>query len=164
MALSFSIAGPEDAPELLALENAAAANLASLHGRPASATSERAFLFQMSYARVIAARADGRIVGKLFLQTRKPWAIDITYFTPVKKAIYLTGMAVIPFAQRQGVGRAMLEEAERQVREWPAEAIRLDAFDAPHGAGGFYAKCGFRECGRRVYRDSPLIYFERILV
>ena len=48
-------------------------------------------------------------------------------------------------------------------RAWPADAIRLDAYDADAGTGEFYRKCGFRECGRRVYRGTPLIYYELVL-
>jgi hypothetical protein len=48
-------------------------------------------------------------------------------------------------------------------RAWPSQAIRLDAYDADAGAGGFYAKCGFREVGRVTYRTVPLIYFELLL-
>jgi GNAT superfamily N-acetyltransferase len=69
-------------------------------------------------------------------------------------------MAVHPELQRNGVGRLLLKEAEAIARAWPADAIRLDAFDAEAGAGGFYAKCGWREVGRVTYRKDPLIYFE----
>ena len=97
------------------------------------------------------------------LQTKKPWAIDVSYFTPVKKAIYLTGMAVIPTMQRKGIGRALLKEAASQTRAWTANAIRLDAFDAAAGAEAFYAKCGFTERGRVIFRKAPLVYFELIV-
>ena len=40
-------------------------------------------------------------------------------------------------------------------RAWPADAIRLDAYDAAAGAGGFYAKFGCTEVGRVSYRDTP---------
>jgi hypothetical protein len=53
--------------------------------------------------------------------------------------------------------------AEEAVRAWPGQAIRLDAFDAEAGAGGFYAKCGYREVGRTIFRSVPLIYFEKLL-
>lgn len=56
-----------------------------------------------------------------------------------------------------------MTEAERVAQEWPADAIRLDAYDAEAGAGDFYRKCGFREVGRVSYRGVPLIYFERML-
>jgi hypothetical protein len=46
---------------------------------------------------------------------------------------------------------------------WPADAIRLDAWDAQAGAGEFYRKCGYREVGRAAYRKTRLIYFELAL-
>jgi hypothetical protein len=49
------------------------------------------------------------------------------------------------------------------VREWPADAIRLDAYDGASGGGPFYRKCGFTEVGRTVYRSTPLVYFEYLL-
>jgi hypothetical protein len=48
-------------------------------------------------------------------------------------------------------------------RAWPADAIRLDAFDAEAGAGCFYRKCGFREIARVTYKGAPLVYFELVL-
>jgi hypothetical protein len=53
-----------------------------------------------------------------------------------------------------------VEAAKKIVKEWPASAIFLDAYDAEAGAGEFYRKCGFREVGRASYRGAPLIYFE----
>jgi GNAT superfamily N-acetyltransferase len=109
------------------------------------------------------ARNSSGIVGTLQLQTKKPWAIDVSYFTAVKKALYLTGMAVALTHQKKGIGRLLLDEAIKQARSWPADAVRLDAYDHAAGAGDFYAKCGFREVGRVTYRQSPLIYFEMVL-
>jgi hypothetical protein len=48
-------------------------------------------------------------------------------------------------------------------RSWPADAVRLDAFDAEAGAGGFYARCGWSEVGQTSYRDTRLIYYEFLL-
>jgi GNAT superfamily N-acetyltransferase len=107
---------------------------------------------------------DGRhIVTVLRLVTRKPWAIDVAYFTPVKRPLYLTGMAVAVGRRRQGLGRLALEDASAVAETWPADAIRLDAFDADAGAGEFYARCGFAERGRVVYKGDPLVYYERIV-
>ena len=117
----------------------------------------------MRYARVLIARRGKTIAGTLRLANKKPWAIDVSYFTPVKKAIYLTSMAVLPKLQRQGIGRLLLQEAIAQARTWPADAIRLDAFDADAGAGDFYARCGFRETARVAYKKDPLVYFELVL-
>ena len=114
-------------------------------------------------SRVLVARQGRIIAGTLRLATKKPWAIDAEYFTPVRRPLYLVDMAVRPDAQGQGVGRRLLAEAARLATAWPADAIRLDAYDAPAGAGGFYAKCGYREVGRVTYRGTPLIYFELVV-
>ena len=75
----------------------------------------------------------------------------------------MTDMAVAPRWQRLGVGRRCLEQARIIASQWPAEAIRLDAYDGPAGAGGFYAKCGFIERGRVSYRSTKLVYYEMML-
>ena len=71
--------------------------------------------------------------------------------------------ALSQITREKSVDRALLAEAEAEVRQWPGQAIRLDAYDAPAGAGDFYRKCGFREVGRVVYRGVPLVYFELLL-
>ena len=114
-------------------------------------------------SRVLVARDADRIVGTLRLATKKPWAIDRAYFANVRRPLYLTDMAVLPSHQRKGIGRFMLAEAATVARQWPGDAIRLDAYDAPAGAGTFYAKCGYRQVGRKTYRGVPLLYFELLL-
>jgi|SRR5579863_7055054 len=165
MKIVFAIAERGDAIELAALHTAVADDLTQRYGRGpwSSHTTEKGVLFGMRHSRVIVARSGKRIVGTLHLPTKKPWAIDVSYFSPVKKALYLISMAVLPEMQRRGIGRSLIEEAVKQARAWPANAIRLDAFDADAGAGAFYAKCGFREVGRVTYRKAPLIYFEWLL-
>ena len=71
-------------------------------------------------------------------------------------------MAVLPGRQRQGIGRKLMVEAQNVAWSWPADAIRLDAYDSPAGAVGFYEKCGCAKRGRVVYRDVPLVYFELV--
>jgi predicted N-acetyltransferase YhbS len=70
---------------------------------------------------------------------------------------------VTPKLQRHGIGRGLIEQAIEQARSWPADAIRLDAFDAVAGAEQFYARCGFRKVAHVIYRKNPLIYFEYVL-
>ena len=105
----------------------------------------------------------GRIVSALRLQTKRPWAIDASYFTHVERPLYLVAMVVAVPRQRSGLGRNALRDAHDVARSWPADAIRLDAFDAPAGAGPFYASCGYQERGRVRYKGNPLIYFELLL-
>jgi GNAT superfamily N-acetyltransferase len=112
---------------------------------------------------VFVARQGDEIVGTLRLATKKPWAIDTSYFTKCRTPLYLLAMAVLPTKQRRGIGRRCLKEVRRIAQEWPADAIRLDAYDAEAGAGGFYACCSYAERGRRTYRDAPLVYYELLL-
>jgi hypothetical protein len=54
----------------------------------------------MRHSRVLVARKGKAIVGTLLLPTKKPWAIDVSYFTPVRMPLYLIAMAVLPTMQR----------------------------------------------------------------
>jgi ribosomal protein S18 acetylase RimI-like enzyme len=163
MNFSFAPADLADAPALAALHNAAAEDLTRRFGKGpwSMKTSEKGVLHAMRTSQVFVARDDGpELVGTLRLTTTKPWAIDIKYFSQAGRALYLLSMAVAPSRQRQGVGRRCLEEAKRLAMAWPADCLRLDAYDAEAGAGAFYARCGFKEVGRNTYRAVPLIYFE----
>jgi GNAT superfamily N-acetyltransferase len=165
MALTFRDARPDDAAAIAGLQNAAAGALTARFGAGHWSTlvSERGVALDQRHARVRVGRDGRRVLTVLRLATKKPWSIDISYFTPVHRPLYLTGMAVAVADQGRGIGRLALEDACAVAREWPADAIRLDAYNAPAGAGGFYARCGFVERGRVVYRGNPLIYYERLL-
>ena len=155
----------EDAAVLATLHTAVADHLTGLHGRGpwSSKTSEKGVLFAMRTSRVFVARLGTEIVGTLRLATKKPWAIDTRYFLSCRQPLYLLAMAITPLKQRQGIGRKCLKAALRIATAWPADAIRLDSYDANAGAGGFYARCGLVETGRASYRGTPLIYFELLL-
>ena len=125
--------------------------------------TEKGVLFGMRNGRVYIARDSRTIVGTLQLTTKKPWAIDRSYFSKCDRPLYLLAMAIAPDRQRQGTGRAMLEDVKRVVKTWPGDAIQLDGYDLPGGAGEFYARCGYQEMGRVTYRGAPLIYYELLL-
>jgi GNAT superfamily N-acetyltransferase len=168
MKLVFAIATDSDAAVLASLHSAVARELTRQFGpgRWSSGQTERAVLNELrkpNFSRILIARSNSRIIGTLRLAANKPWAIDTAYFTPARRPLYLTNMAVHPDFQRKGVGRLLLREAKALAREWPADAIRLDAFDAEAGAGAFYAKCGFHEVARVTYKQDPLVYFELVL-
>lgn len=167
--ITFDLARDDDAPGITAVRVRAAEHLTGAFGRGhwSSIATERGILQALRLpphrSRTLVARDGPRVLGTLRIATKKPWAIDRGYFVDVPQPIYLTDMAVDPLVQRTGVGRALLAEAVQEVRRWPGQAIRLDAYDAPAGAGPFYAKCGYREVGRVVYRGVPLVYFELLL-
>ena len=79
-------------------------------------------------SRVVVARRQGRIIGALRMETKKPWAIDLRISPPVAKAVYLHDVNVDPRWQRSGIGRQLIERAKALAREWPVDAIRLDAY------------------------------------
>lgn len=163
--ITLQPANTSDAAPLAVLHTAVAKHLTDMHGSGpwSSKTSETGVLFAMRTSNVFVARLDGELVGTLRLTTKKPWAIDTSYFSDSKKPLYLLAMAITPARQRHGIGRMCLEEAKRIAGEWPADAIRLDAYDAKAGAGNFYARCGWKEAGRASYRGAALIYFELLL-
>ncbi|MDP9278302.1 MAG: GNAT family N-acetyltransferase [Gemmatimonadota bacterium] len=163
--LRFRDATLNDIAVIAALQNAAAGALTARFGPGhwSSLVTERSAALSQRYARVRVGRSGKRILTVVRLATKKPWAIDVSYFTPVKRPLYLTGLAVSVAHQGHGLGALAMEDARAVARGWPADAIRLDAYDSPAGAGDFYMKCGFKERGRTVYRDDPLVYYELLL-
>ena len=165
MSLRFRDATLNDAPVIAALQNAAAGALTARFGAGhwSSLVTERGAALAQRHARVRVGKSGKRILTVVRLATKKPWAIDVSFFTPVKRPLYLTGLAVSVAHWGQGLGRLAMEDACATARDWPADAIRLDAYDSPAGAGDFYLKCGFEERGRVVYRADPLVYYELLL-
>jgi GNAT superfamily N-acetyltransferase len=163
--LSAATATDVDAGAIAEVRTRAADQLTREHGRGAWSwgTTDKGVLRDIKTSQVLVAVSDARVLGTLRLTTSKPWAIESAYFTDVKRPLYLVDMAVDPGFQRRGVGRFLLEQATLTARDWPADAIRLDAFDAPAGAGPFYIRCGFTEVGRAIYRGVPHVYFELLL-
>jgi GNAT superfamily N-acetyltransferase len=165
MALTIGIATEADAAAVTSLRRSVARELTRLHGKGhwSSEVSEASALRSIRASRVLVARDGAALVGTLSLGTKKPWAIDKAYFAASVRPLYVTDMAVAPELQRHGLGRLLMAEAASVARAWQADAIRLDAYAGPAGAGAFYAKCGLKEVGRVDYRGVPLVYFELLL-
>ena len=165
MTLVFTVATPGDVEAVVRLRAAVAEDLTQRYGRGhwTSVGTEKTVLRDIRTSQVLLAWEGVIAVATTRLATKRPWAIDPKYFTSRSRVLYMTDMAVVPRCQRIGIGRRCLEHARIFASEWPAEAIRLDAYDGPAGAGAFYAKCGFNERGRVSYRATPLIYYEMLL-
>jgi GNAT superfamily N-acetyltransferase len=163
--VKFRDATLDDVAVIAGLQNAAAGALTARFGAGpwSSLVSERAAALAQRHGRVRIGRDGKRSLTVLRLAAKKPWSIDVSYFTPVKRPLYLTGLAVLVAHQGQGLGRLAVEDAIAVAHDWPADAIRLDAFDAEAGASGFYARCGFSQCGRVTYKGDPLLYYERLV-
>ena len=72
----------------------------------------------------------------------------------------MLGLAVAPHCRGAGIGRQLMEAAKEAARARGAQALWLDAYEHRAGAGGFYAKCGFKMVGRTHLRGLPLLWFE----
>lgn len=165
MDLTFQDATADDAPMIAALQNAAAGALTARFGEGhwSMPITEHDAILAQRHARVRVGRQGKRIYTVVRLASKKPWAIDTAYFMPVRRPLYLTGLAVSVAYQGQGLGRLALADARALAAAWPADALRLDAYDHRAGAGPFYVKCGFQDRGHLVYRGTPLVYYELLL-
>jgi GNAT superfamily N-acetyltransferase len=162
--LSFRFATEDDLAPLLALRLAVHADQAQRFGndRWNSSVTEKSVARALRSKVLLASRGKS-IVGALRMETKKPWAIDLAYFTPACKALYLHDVNVDPELQRSGIGRRLLDRTKTVARQWPVDAIRVDTYNGPAGAARFYERCGFREVGHAVYRGVPLTYLELLL-
>jgi GNAT superfamily N-acetyltransferase len=165
MRLSFAEAAEPDAAAIASLRVATAAVLTERFGRGhwSGAATERGVIAGMHDAKIWIARRGKSVVGTFRLSTVKPWAIDSSRFTPSTTPLYLTDMAVLPDQQGHGIGRRCLAKALEVAAAWPADVIRLDAYDAAAGAGTFYEKCEFHEVGRASHHGVSLVYYERLI-
>jgi ribosomal protein S18 acetylase RimI-like enzyme len=165
MRAKLEMATTNDAAAIASLWVAASQYLTAKYGQGywSGKRTEKGVLFDMRNGTAYVLRRRKKIIATLTLGTKKPWAIDRKYFSKCNRPLYLTSMAVAPDRQRQGIGRHCMDAAAKLVKQWPGDAIRLDAYDAEAGAGEFYRECGFREVGRASYRNVPLIYFEMLV-
>jgi ribosomal protein S18 acetylase RimI-like enzyme len=161
--MNIGRAGADDVAELYRLRAAAATDLTRRFGKGpwSSCGTEAGVRYKLRISDVLIGREAGAIVAGLRLQKRKPWSVDVRYFTPTKKALYLCDMSVHPDWQRRGIGRMLIEAAILAAADANADALRLNAYDDAAGAGDFYRKCGFTETRRASYRGVPLVFFER---
>jgi len=105
-------------------------------------TAERALLGRKLYTILV----NDEIAGTVTL-TAEP----IAYFepgwfaNPASPALYLHSMSVHPRWQRRGIGRQALLQAEDVARQKNLPFIRLDSYDGPASAAGFYEGAGYAQ-------------------
>jgi GNAT superfamily N-acetyltransferase len=165
MSIKLKIANIADAPAIASLRVAVAEMLTSRYGKGpwSSAATEKGVRFTLRNSSVYVVRMRNQLIATLMLGTKKPWAIGRKFFTKCNRPLYLTSMAVAPDRQRQGIGRLCAAAAAKVAKQWPGDALCLDAYNEKAGAGEFYRKCGLREVGRASYKNVPLVYFEMLL-
>lgn len=87
----------------------------------------------------------GRLVGLV--------SLDLMYYLPLgARTCRLTALVVSPAAQRQGVGRRLLREAEQRARLAGAARIELTSAVHREEAHAFYRACGYNESALRFLK------------
>lgn len=162
MKASISVASMHDARALADLRTRVAREMTREfgvgHWSPCPCKAE--VVRQLRASKVLKASRDSEIIGTVRLARALPGLIDSESFTKVDTALYVLGLAVSPDVRREGVGRDLIEAAKESARDWPADALWLDAYDHVAGAGAFYQACGFRAVGPSSKGEIPLIFYE----
>jgi len=89
VSLKFRDASLDDVAAIAGLQNAAAGALTARFGPGpwSSLVNERGAAPAQRHARARIGRDGNRILTVVRLATKKPWAIDVSYFTPVKRPL-----------------------------------------------------------------------------
>ena len=80
---------------------------------------------------------------------------------PKDDALFVENIAVDPAAQGKGVGRALLDFAEREARRLGLAFLRLYTNAAMTENLAYYPARGFRETGRREEDGYKRVFFEK---
>ena len=87
---------------------------------------------------LVVARRDGAVCGLI--------ALDFMYYLPLgTTTCRITALVIAPEAQRRGLGRQLLREAERRARSGGAARIELTSGSQRTEAHAFYRACGYSD-------------------
>lgn len=96
---------------------------------------------------LVLARCQGAVCGLV--------ALDFMYYLPLgTSTCRVTALVVTPDAQRHGIGRLLLRDAERRARTGGAARIELSSGSQRTDAHAFYRACG--------YGDGTLRFIKRL--
>ncbi len=149
--LIFRLAKTADTSQIVALVNSAYRGESSRAGWTTEAelldgvrthAHEIAGLIDMPHSRILIGLVDEEIIASMHLQL-------------VSDAAFLGMFAVRPTGQANGVGKAMMAEAEAMVkREWQAKKILMDVISVRAELIAFYERRGYSRTGKM--NDFPV--------
>ena len=102
--------------------------------------------------RIFIAEENGSAVGYLLCKLIEREENPFTFAT---RLLYIDQISVRPAAHRQGVGTALMQQAEMLAREWEVKRIQLDSWDFNVNAHAFFERLGFEKFHFRFWRPSP---------
>ncbi len=104
---------------------------------------------------VLVADLDGRVVGHLFLEFREE---PVFVRAELRAYAYVAELFVREAARGNGVGKALMQEAERVAAARGFARLTVQVLAGNAVAEAFYARCGFKalaiELGKPIGRDS----------
>ena len=120
-----------------------------------------------SYENCKLVESDGEVIGML---VAFPMSVDLAYqesdavLAPYSileedKSYYICGMALDSAHRGQGIGTALLQEAEKTGRELGFDKVSLIVFEQNTGALRLYLRHGYKETLRSAVVPHPLIHF-----
>ena len=143
---------PDPAPPLLRPATSGdgdqVARLLAVLGYPCTAAEARERIHAASAERdqrLLVAERDGMLLGLM--------ALDFMYYLPLgATSCRIVALAVAPEAQRQGIGRWLLREAEQEARAQGAARIELTSAAHREQAHAFYRQCGYADTAVRFMK------------
>jgi len=96
------------------------------------------------------AEHEGEIIGLIHVRVRE--TPDIPILVPRRYAV-INDLVVKEKFRRHGVGRALLERAERWALDKGATQVELVVWEFNKGAIAFYEKLGYKTISRRMWKS-----------
>ncbi len=161
--LDVRLAGPEDAPAILAIYNReVTGSTVTFDMVPRTLAEQHEWLAARSGAHAaVVAVEDGRVVG---FGSLSPYRDRPAYSTTVEDSVY-----VDPTCQGRGVGRALLGELVRLATAHGFHAMMARVVDGHEASIALHRACGFeligveREVGRKFGRWLDVALMQRLL-
>ncbi|HEY7356570.1 MAG TPA: GNAT family N-acetyltransferase [Ktedonobacterales bacterium] len=97
---------------------------------------------QRKTGRLFVAETDGQVVGLVCLWLEREAE---SFLTTLAGYAYISDLVVLPAYRRQGIGSALLQQAEAFALEQGATALRIGVLAKNVAAHAAYRKAGFRE-------------------
>jgi ribosomal protein S18 acetylase RimI-like enzyme len=139
------------------------ANIAAFIARNLSQERFRDYLADTDRA-VLAARADGRIVGYVMLIRGVPDDDDAQQAVTARPAVELSKMYVLPDGHGAGVAAALMTAALRHATDLDAKCVWLGVNQQNERAQRFYTKHGFTINGTKTFRLGAGIENDYVMV
>ena len=73
-------------------------------------------------------------------------------------SLYISGIAMFPDYRGQGMGNALMDDADKRARDLGCDTVSLIVFEQNAGAKRLYDRRGFEEVMRRQIVPHPLIH------